>query len=77
MEDLVRAAVASGKTSLSQVLGELLPQIDPPRRFGFVGRIAAQLAAETTPHAELERPWVQVPGELEVEEWLLPRRGHA
>jgi chromosome partition protein MukF len=72
LEDLVRGAVASGKTSLSQVLAEVLPQIDHARRFGFVGRIAAQLAAETTPHADLERPWVPVPGELEVEEWLLP-----
>ncbi|MBL9000473.1 MAG: condensin subunit MukF [Phycisphaerae bacterium] len=78
LEDLVRAALASGKTTLSEVLDVVLPQMDAAKCFAAVGRVAAQVAIETTARSDRERPWVQVPGDVEVEDWVLPGgRTHA
>jgi chromosome partition protein MukF len=72
LEELVRAALASGKTTLSDVLNVVLPEIDSAKRFAGVGRIAAQVAVETSARSDTDRPWVEVPGEVEVEDWMLP-----
>lgn len=72
VEELVRAALGYGKQSLSEVLHVVLPEVDPSKRFAVVGRIAAQVVAESAPRSDRERPWVQVPDEIEVEEWVLP-----
>lgn len=78
LEELVRAALAGGTRTLSNVLNAVLPQIDSPKRYAAVGRIAAQVVAEVATRAERDRPWVEVPGEVEVEDWALPGgRGHA
>jgi len=37
-----------------------------------VGHIAGQVAIEGDPRSDRERPWVKVPGEIEIEEWVLP-----
>ncbi|GMU22533.1 MAG: hypothetical protein AMXMBFR13_26190 [Phycisphaerae bacterium] len=76
LEELVRAALASGRTTLANVLDLVLPQIDVAKRFAAVGRIAAQVAVETAARSDRDRPWVQVPGDIEVEDWMLPG-GHA
>lgn len=72
LEELVRAAVADGKTTLSEVLHVVLPEIESAKRYAVVGRVAAQIVARSVPRSDRERRWVQVPGELEVEEWALP-----
>lgn len=78
LEELVRAALVNGKTTLSDVLDVVLPRVDAAKRFAAVGRIAAQVAVETAARSERDRPWVQVPGGVEVEDWVLPRgRAHA
>lgn len=78
LEELVRAALASGRTTLADVLDVVLPQIDAAKRFAAVGRIAAQVAVEAAARSDRDRPWVQVPGEVEVEDWMLPGgRAHA
>ncbi len=69
---LVRAALASGKSTLSEVLSVVLPQVDSTKHFSVVGRIAGQVAADSTPRSDRERPWVTVLGEIDVEEWMLP-----
>lgn len=78
LEELVRAALARGKATLSDVLQVVLPQVDAANRFAAVGRIAAQVAIETAARSDRDRPWVPVPGDVEVEEWALPGgREHA
>lgn len=72
LEELVRAALASSNTTLSDVLDVVLPQLAAAKCFAAVGRIAAQVAIETTARSDRERPWVQVPGDVEVEDWVLP-----
>lgn len=72
LEDAVRSALAAGKTTLSEVLEVVLADVDSAKRFAVVGRIAALLVAESSPRSERERPWVRVPGEIEIEEWALP-----
>ncbi|KYF59951.1 chromosome partition protein MukF [Sorangium cellulosum] len=67
----VRAALAAGAATLSEVLTAVLPGVSEEHRFVAVGRIAAQLAAEARPRSALDPPWVEVPGELSVEEWSL------
>ncbi|MCL2639207.1 MAG: hypothetical protein FWD53_00025 [Phycisphaerales bacterium] len=71
LEELVRAAVANGKVSLSDVLNVVLPQVDVAKRFVAIGRIAALVASEVTVRSDRDRPWVKVPGEIEVEDWVL------
>ncbi len=78
LEELVRAALASGKSRLSDVLDVVLPQIDAAKRFAAVGRIGAQVAVETAARSDRDRPWVRVPEDIQVEDWNLPGgRPHA
>jgi len=78
LEKLVRAALAGGKTTLSDVLDAVLPAVDAATRFAVVGRVAAQVATETAARSERDRPWVEVSGEVEVEDWdLAGGREHA
>lgn len=70
-EDRVRAALAAGAMTLSEVLRAVLPRIPEEARFVAAGRISAQVAVEAHPRSERERPWVEVAGDLRVEEWIL------
>lgn len=58
-------------TSLSQALAALLPAA---QRFRFAGRITRLLASRGLAESELERPWVSVDHELEVEQWTIRRK---
>lgn len=72
-EERVRAALAAGAATLSEVLAAVLPAISEAERFVAVGRVAAQVAAEAHPRSDREPPWTAVPGALLVEDWrLLP-----
>ena len=70
-----RAALDAGAASLSQVLARVLPAVPAPTRYRAAGRVAGVVADAAgrrldgaTPRV---RPWVEVPGELLVEEWTL------
>lgn len=72
LEESVRAALASGRRTLADVLDAVLPHIDSAKRYSVIGRIASQVAVETAARSARDRPWVQVPGDVEVEDWALP-----
>jgi hypothetical protein len=78
LEELVRAALVSGKRTLADVLDVVLPQIESAKRYAVIGRIATQVAVEAAVCSSRDRPWVQVPGDVEIEDWALPGgRSHA
>lgn len=62
---------AHPETTLSEALAALLPA---SRRFRFAGRITRLLASRGRVESRLERPWVPVDAELEVEQWSIRRR---
>lgn len=62
---------ANPRGELSDALAELLPEKD---RFRFAGRITRLLAKLGDVSGELERPWVVVDADLEVEQWQVRRR---
>lgn len=70
LEERVREALRSERT-LSGVVRRVLPDLDPPRRFPAVGRVADQVAREARPRSRREREWVAVDPRLEIEEWNL------
>lgn len=72
--DYVRAAIFKSSTTFSEVLHDVLPKIAPARRFVAVGWIAKQVVEEGEPVSARERPWVEVPDEIEVEDWELRKR---
>jgi chromosome partition protein MukF len=77
VEGRVRALLADGSPSLSAVLHQVLPEVADQKRFAATGRIAGQVAAEANPRSERERPWVEVPSKIEVEDWMLKGRDNS
>lgn len=67
----VGAALAESPDTFSVVLREVLPHVVPVHRFVAVGWIAAQVAEEANATSACERPWAEVPGGIEVEDWRL------
>jgi chromosome partition protein MukF len=75
LEERVRDALSSGARSLAEVTDRVNAQVEPEARFVTAGRVAnvsAELARAAT---ERERPWVQVEGSIEIEDWRLRARG--
>lgn len=62
---------AHPNTTLSEALVVLLPN---EQRFRMTGRITRLLAIHGHVDSELERPWVPIDSELEVEQWAIRRR---
>ena len=71
LEARVSSALAESADTLSDVVSQVLPGVVPARRFVAVGWIAAQVADEANPASAHERSWVEVPGEIEIEDWWL------
>ena len=69
VEERVRAARAAGATTLAEVLRTMLGDMSAARQFVMVGRVAQQVAPDAM--SELERPWEEVPGGIEIEDWKL------
>jgi hypothetical protein len=67
----VRAVIASGVRGLGEVTARLTGALPESQRFVAAGRIAHTTARVSRPDARAERPWVQVEGGLEIEEWTL------
>ena len=73
LESLVSKVLASSPNTLSSVVQGVLPELDTEQRYGAIGEIAALVARHTTTDAATERPWVSVPGGVEIEDWSLHR----
>ncbi len=71
IEHRVGAALAGLPDTLSAVLCEVLPHVVPAHSFVAVGWIAKQVADEANVTSARERPWAEVPGGIEVEDWHL------
>jgi chromosome partition protein MukF len=69
----VQRALDGGAAALSAVTTEVTAELTGPERFVEAGRVASAAARLAHAQAELERPWVAVAGELEIEDWKLAR----
>ncbi len=69
----VRRALDGGAAALSAVTTEVTAELPGPERFLEAGRVASSVARLARASAEIERPWVAVAGELEIEDWKLAR----
>ena len=71
LEAKVRAALGGGARALSSVTTAVSIELAPGERFVEAGRIAHTVAQLASVSAAIERPWVSVSDDLEVEEWRL------
>ena len=74
LEAHVSSALTESPDTFSEVVRKVLPRVVPARQFVAVGWIAAQVADEANPISARERSWVEVPGDIEVEDWWLSVR---
>jgi chromosome partition protein MukF len=73
LEAKVQHSLDGGAEALSVVTAEVTAQLPEAEQFVEAGRIANTVARLARPSAELERPWVAVADELEIEDWRLAR----
>jgi chromosome partition protein MukF len=71
LEDYVQTALREAPKTLSEVVRVVLSKTDPSQAFLAVGRIAEKVALQGNPESALERPWMAVSGEMEIEDWNL------
>jgi chromosome partition protein MukF len=69
----VRRALDGGADALSAVTAEVTAVLPGPERFVEAGRVANTVARLARAHSEVERPWVAVAEELEIEDWKIAR----
>jgi chromosome partition protein MukF len=74
LERSVRDALSAGARSLAEVTDRVNAQVEPEQRFVTIGRVAQASAALASAASERERPWVQVEGAIEIEDWQLRAR---
>ena len=65
----VRRALADGARALSTVTAAVTDELPTNERFLEAGRVAHTVAQVTDVAAGIERPWIAVAEDLEVEEW--------
>jgi chromosome partition protein MukF len=65
----VKQALVDGARTLSTVTAQVTADVAAGERFIEAGRIAHTVAQVASVRAEVERPWVAVGTDLEVEEW--------
>ena len=65
----VRSALDEGAHTLSTVTEKVTAELDASDRFLEAGRIAHTVAQVARVTAKVERPWVAVGDDMEVEEW--------
>ena len=71
LEAFVLAALAHSPATLAGVVREILPELREDRRYLAIGEIAALVARHAEPLGNEKRPWVTVPGRIEIEDWRL------
>jgi chromosome partition protein MukF len=73
----VARSLGGGAAALSVVTSEVTGELPAPDRFVEAGRVAQTVARLARAHSAVERPWVGVGGDLEIEEWAITARGAA
>jgi chromosome partition protein MukF len=71
----VRGAIESGARSLSTVTASVTSELATNERFLEAGRVAHTVAQVTRVAAVVDRPWIAVAEDLEVEEWQVRAPG--
>jgi chromosome partition protein MukF len=77
LEQRVRVALEAGATSLSGVTDRVNAEVQELERFVMAGRVAQTAASLARVDAERERSWVEVDGDIEIEEWHLTKESDA
>lgn len=72
--DKVKQALVDGAQTLSSVTERVTGPLPESERFIEAGRVAHTVAQVARVKAEIERPWVAVGDDLEVEEWATAKR---
>lgn len=75
LEAKVRRALDGGAAALSRVTTEVTAELAGGERFVEAGRVAHTAAQLARASADLERPWVAVGDDLEIEDWTLTPGG--
>ena len=65
----VRGVLEAGATTLSSVTAQVTADLEASERFVEAGRVAHTVAQVARVTAKVERPWVAIGDDLEVEEW--------
>jgi len=67
-------SLGGGAAALSVVTGEVTGELPAPERFVEAGRVAQTVARLARAASAIERPWVAVGDDLEIEDWALAAR---
>ena len=71
LEAHVLAALADAPETLATAVREILPELPQDRQYLAIGEITALVAKHAGVAGRQERPWVEVPGGIEIEDWRL------
>jgi chromosome partition protein MukF len=71
LDGKVMRALGGGATALSAVTGEVTAELTGPERFVEAGRVAQTVARLAHASSTIERPWVAVGEDLEIEDWAI------
>jgi chromosome partition protein MukF len=71
LEQRVQASLDGGAGALSAVTAEVTAELPSPERFLVAGRVAHAVARLARARAAIDRPWVPVGTDLEIEEWAV------
>ncbi len=71
LDGKVARALGAGATALSAVTGEVTAELPAPERFVEAGRVAQSVAKLAHASSAIERPWVAVGDDLEIEDWSI------
>ena len=77
LDGKVARALGAGATALSAVTGEVTGELPAPERFVEAGRVAQTVARLARASSAIERPWVAVGDDLEIEDWAITGPGAA
>lgn len=77
LETEVSQHVEAGAISLSALTKSMTQEMNSNERYLHAGRIAQALATVGQPKSERERPWTDVSGDLEIEDWDIEQRKKA
>ena len=71
LQERVLACLRSGVTSLSAVVSRVLPEVPERDRYRAAGSVTATVGRDPRARSAVVRPWVQVAGDLQLEDWSL------
>jgi hypothetical protein len=71
----VRGAIADGARALSTVTAAVTSELSRNERFLEAGRVAHTVAQVTRVASVIDRPWIAVADDLEVEDWDVRAQG--